>query len=282
MIMSIDLSLSTGFFDPYEVLSDQDIDDIVDILTPNEIKHVYKELHFTAAEKEEAIKENLDPREEGRIVLRYWREINGSKATRQKILDALRTCKLKYKAFILEKMWAIPYAATGAHDTCQRMKWHHKMHDYSQSIDVSLSTGLYKYVLSDQDIDNIVDILKPNEIRRLYKGLNVSPIVKEAAVKENLDPKEEARLVLTHFRQMHGKEATREQILKALRANKLTQYAAYKLEQRWNIQYAPQGDGNVNSHASATHSQDGPRKKRPHSQDGPRKKRQKCSAKSDL
>ena len=136
--------------------------------------------------------------------------------------------------------------------------------------------GFLCRTLTDRQIDDIVDILEPNELRHLYKELKITAADKEEAVKENLDPqdvepKDKARFVLKYWRQTNGSEATREKILEALRANKLTRYAAYKLEQRWNIQHASQGDGNVNLNGSDTHSQD-----------GPSKKKQKCSAKSDL
>ena len=121
--------------------------------------------------------------------------------------------------------------------------------------------------MSDQDIEDVVDVLEPNELKHLYKELKVTTADKEEAIKENLDPKAEARLILKYFRQINGEEATREKIIDALKANKLTWYAAYKLEQRWNIQCAPQGDGNVNLNESATYSQD-----------APKKKKQKCSA----
>ena len=139
-------------------------------------------------------------------------------------------------------------------------------------IDLSLSIAfIWQTTLSDEDIEDVVDLLEPNELRHLYKELKITDTDKEEAFKENLDPKAEARLILKYFRQINGSDATREKILEALRAKKLTRYAAYKLEQRWNIQQVPQGDGNVNLNGSDTHSQD-----------GPSKKKQKCSAKSDL
>ena len=118
-----------------------------------------------------------------------------------------------------------------------------------------------------------MDALEPNELRHLYKELNLTPADQEDAVKENLDPqdvdlKEKARYVLKYWRQTNGSKATKEKILEALRANKLTQNAAYKLEQKWNVQYAPQADSNVNLNGSATNSQN-----------GPNMKKQKCSAK---
>ena len=154
------------------------------------------------------------------------------------------------------------------------------MHDHSRYIDffIYLFLGVVSFPmpLSDEAIEDVVDALEPNELRHLYKELNLTPADQEDAVKENLDPqdvdlKEKARYVLKYWRQTNGSKATKKKILEALRANKRTQNAAYKLEQKWNVQYAPQADSNVNLNGSVTHSQN-----------GPNMKKQKCSAKSDL
>lgn len=101
----------TGLFT--HELSDQDMDDIKNVLALDDLKRLLRQLNIAYADilEEEAAKENLDKKNEAKLALQRWREKAGSEATRQKILDALKTCKLKDKALVLEKKWRNHHAA---------------------------------------------------------------------------------------------------------------------------------------------------------------------------
>ena len=100
-------SIGTGM----QKVSDKDIADVVKELSQIELKHVYEELGLSHIEVENAEDEEksnaLDLK--AKRVLRHWRQMNGSQASRKKILHALEKCKYRNAMEELQEKWGVPY-----------------------------------------------------------------------------------------------------------------------------------------------------------------------------
>ena len=96
-----------GFVDLDETVTDRDIGDVVSSLSLSAVQLLYEKLEipYTDVEKQEENAGCRDPDIKARYVLRYWRQINGKKATRRRLLEALKICKFIKAMETLEKRW---------------------------------------------------------------------------------------------------------------------------------------------------------------------------------
>ena len=85
------------------------ISDVIDELTPDELLKVYDKLDipYREVEKAHAKAATNDPDEKAKTVFRRWVQKNGSKATRQSILDALSDAGLINTKELLEGQWGM-------------------------------------------------------------------------------------------------------------------------------------------------------------------------------
>ena len=170
------------------------------------------------------LKEFLTEEAKATLILQYWREINGGEATRQKILDALNACGLKYAALVLEAKWEAE-VATRRSDRLDTSQAGHTLYLTSSS------NPPISRVASDNDINNVVNKLNVTEYEQLFRELGLSVQHKEAAEKK-LDPKRHATLILEYWRQKNGEQATTQRILEALVSAGL-KYTAWELKNKW-------------------------------------------------
>ncbi|XP_072041412.1 uncharacterized protein [Amphiura filiformis] len=209
-----------------QVVSDEDITDVVDTLTRENLKNLLGELfqgsdfdEIRESVKESIIKEKsvemYDPKYEAILILQRWREMNGLGATRQQILDALNNLGLKHSAVILESKWASRYNTS--------------------------SVGAQ--LLTDEDIADVIGKLRRTDLRRLLKQLfDGSDLdIMRQAVKENVidetkeelkDTKVMAKVILEYWRETKGSDATRQEILDSLKQLGL-KYKALEIEHMW-------------------------------------------------
>ncbi|XP_072042599.1 uncharacterized protein [Amphiura filiformis] len=223
-----------------QVVSDEDIADVVGTLTRENLKNLLEEL-FQVSDLDgirKSVKESIiteksvemnDPKYEAMIILQRWREMNGMGATRQKILDALNHLDLKHSAVILESKWASRYNTS--------------------------SVGAQ--VLTDDDIADVIGKLRRTDLRRLLKQLfdgsdldRMRQAVKENVIdetKEELkDTKVMAKVILEYWRETKGGDATRQEILEALKQLGL-KYKALEIENMWKAKsyYEYVGSNNI-------------------------------------
>ena len=168
--------------------------------------------------------EDLDPTEKAKLILQYWRQKNGGEATRQRILDAMNICGLKYAAYELKTKWE-------AEAVTRRPHTHDTGQDRLTLYVASNSNPPLTRVLSRQDIRDVVKILKVTEYEQLFDKLGLSDQDRKTATK-HVKPKRYATLVLRGWLQKTGAEATTERMLNALESASL-RHAAFKLAKKW-------------------------------------------------
>ena len=107
--------------------------------------------------------------------------------------------------------------------------------DHSENIFSSLPTD----VIEERDFTDVVGVLGPSDLQRLYSALGVESNDVEKAEKraDTKDVDLIGREVLVFWRKTIGRDATRQAILDAMDACRDTQ-AKGKLIQRWQEKYS--------------------------------------------
>ena len=88
--------------------TDSDFGDVIKLLTPYDLKELYYELGISSRDMqtwEADAGERASVYLRARSVLETWRKQEGSKASRQAILDALENCKNKDAKEKLQSQW---------------------------------------------------------------------------------------------------------------------------------------------------------------------------------
>ena len=92
-------------------MSDKDVREVASKaeLTYPELHHLYGMLDIAKSdiENQERIADTKDFTIQAQFVLRHWRQINGDRATRKVILEALTECGYSRANEILKRKWEI-------------------------------------------------------------------------------------------------------------------------------------------------------------------------------
>lgn len=93
-----------------DIVKPSHISDFVDALTSDELSNVYEQLDIEHRQvlKAHERANSADPDQKAKAVLRYWKEHNGQKATRRKLLKALEKCQYMNAMEELQEKWKIP------------------------------------------------------------------------------------------------------------------------------------------------------------------------------
>ena len=101
-----------------ETVSDKDIRDVTSNagLQNSDLEDLFVELQLQADEIENAkrLADTRDFKLQAATVLRFWRQTNGSAATKQAIINALEECQLYDAVDILNEKWNLQTKGMGA------------------------------------------------------------------------------------------------------------------------------------------------------------------------
>ncbi|XP_072049786.1 probable serine/threonine-protein kinase pats1 [Amphiura filiformis] len=189
---------------PY-MLTDADIADIIQQLGPDDLQKLYIALGLSSqqVQKIEGSTETIDVDLRARCVLEFWRG-NNQQASHNAILDGLEKCQNREAKEKLETLWNM--------------------------------TAESSNVITDSDFGDVICLLRPDDLQKLYfkLGLTSQQIEKAERSTGSHDVELGAMSVFQSWRKERGQHATHIAILDGLEACENLE-AKEVLEEKWNI-----------------------------------------------
>ncbi|XP_072016999.1 uncharacterized protein [Amphiura filiformis] len=175
-------------------------------LSRDQLRHLFQKLGLVETDIENAYRraDTRDFKLQAISVLQLWRQINGLRATRQAIIDALKSCGFIEAKEILEKKWTRTSRGMAQIQP-------HQFHDVIEELSVSQLTKLFlKLGLNDREIENA----------KLSSGSN--------------DVTLQAMEAFKFWVEINGPEATLEAVLEALKQCRFRD-SCHKVEKKWKL-----------------------------------------------